>query len=45
MKGNLFVSKSGSYYSYTNNIINARKFKTIQEAKKEKCGNEFIKCL
>ena len=36
---NQYASKQGSCKSYTN-IYCARKFKTIEQAKKECCGNE-----
>ena len=42
-KGNLYVSKSGSKNSYTNDIKNARQFNTIELARREFCPeNERI---
>ena len=40
-----FVSKPGSRYSYTNNILGARIYQTVSEAERDKCGNEYIKEL
>jgi hypothetical protein len=36
------VSKPGRYNSYTKNIKNAQKFRTKEEAERNKCGNEYI---
>lgn len=43
MKGQLFVSISGSNASYTNDILKARKFKSKEDAERNKCGNETVK--
>ena len=46
MKGNLFVAKSGHAASYTNDLRNARKFETREEAERNVCpGNEHIRDL
>lgn len=41
-KGNYYVANPGSKNSYTNKIEKARKFRTKEEAEKDKCGNEII---
>jgi hypothetical protein len=42
-KGNLYVSKSGSKNSYTNDIKSSRQFNTIESARRELClENERI---
>ncbi len=42
VKGNLYVSKPGSKYSYTNKLQDARRFSSKEEAEKNKCGNESV---
>jgi hypothetical protein len=43
VKGNLFVSKSGSKNSYTNNLVNAQIYRTREEAKRNCCPeNESV---
>jgi len=37
-----YVAKSGSTCSYTLNINDVRKFASIEEAIKNKCGNERV---
>ena len=40
---NVFVAKSGRKGSYTNSLEHARKFKTEEDAEKERCiENEYI---
>ena len=41
-EGGNFVSKPGSKYSYTNNILGARIYQTVSEAERDKCGNEYV---
>ena len=36
-----FVSKPGSHHSYTNNIVDARKFDREEDAERDCCGNEY----
>lgn len=45
-QGGGYVSKSGHKSSYVENLQNARKFKTIEEAEKHRCvENEVIEDL
>ena len=40
----LMVAKSGSYYTYTKDIFNARIFSNKEQAQREICpGNEYVK--
>lgn len=41
-KGKYYVSKPGSKKSYTTMIERAQKFKTQEDAEKNKCGNERV---
>lgn len=41
-KGSLYVARLGSHNSYTSNPENIRLFATLEEAKRDKCGNEII---
>lgn len=44
-KGNLYVAKPGSKKSYTTSVERAQVFKTLEDAQKNKCGNESIVSL
>lgn len=39
---NLYVAKGGRNYSYTNKLSLAEKFKTKEEAFRNKCDNEYV---
>jgi hypothetical protein len=41
-KRQYYVRKSGSRYSYTTLLKNARVFSSREQAEKEKCGNEYV---
>jgi len=41
-KGNLYVAKHGSPGSYTTCLQKAQTFESEEEAKRHKCGNEYI---
>jgi len=41
-KGQYFVSKPGSRYSYTTRLKRAHVFDTREQAEKNKCGNEVV---
>jgi hypothetical protein len=45
MKGNMFVSRKGSYYSYTYKSENAQTYNTLEEARRDCCGNEHVVIL
>lgn len=37
-----YVAKSSSFHSYTNDRSQAAEYKTVEEAEKQRCGNESI---
>ena len=41
-KTGLYVSKPGRGKSYTNRIEYAQLFRTLEDAKKDCCGNEYL---
>jgi hypothetical protein len=40
-----YVAHPGSASSYTRDILNARRFRTREEAQAECCGNEYVVAL
>ena len=41
-KNQYYVARKGHNNSYTSKLKFARKFTTLEDAKREKCGNEYI---
>ena len=41
-KGSKFVARPGSKHSYTINPINAQKFNSYEDAKRNACWNESV---
>jgi hypothetical protein len=42
VKGNKYVAQPGSNHSYTTKLDRAERFRTEEEARKHKCGNESV---
>lgn len=41
-KKDYYVNQPGSHHSYTPNILEARKFHSMEDAERNACGNERV---